>query len=301
MNSIAPLREVWTPSNDEERGLVQEELERILADPRFGTSRRYPALLRYVVEKTLIGDTEHLKERTLGIEVFHRPTDYDTNEDPVVRVTAGEVRKRIAQFYRERQKRGPLEIALPLGGYVPQFLWIALFEEVVPLVSGAPPIVSGPGTRNHDADIPADPFSDNPHNIGRSTVQPQTSTAPRHSLLIGIAIGVAIMLLFSLASSLIHRSKASTPLMEVWNPLLNNQDMVLISVGRPHTDGQEVRLSPETTIGEHFLLPEFRISLSAVQAASQITGFLQTQKKHFRIQDAYSNTLQDLHPPDFAS
>ena len=46
-----------------------------------------------------------MKERTLGVEVFGRPPDYDTNADPVVRVTAAEIRKKIAQFYHERQPR----------------------------------------------------------------------------------------------------------------------------------------------------------------------------------------------------
>ena len=55
-----------------------------------------PGLLRYVVEQTLSGNEENLKERTLGVEVFRRSPDYDTNLDPVVRLSAGEVRKRLA-------------------------------------------------------------------------------------------------------------------------------------------------------------------------------------------------------------
>jgi len=52
------------------------------------------------VEQTLAGNEDNLKERTLGVEVFHRTPDYDTNLDPVVRLCAGEVRKRIAQYYQ---------------------------------------------------------------------------------------------------------------------------------------------------------------------------------------------------------
>ena len=62
------------------------QLERLLSDPLFRNSKRYPDLLRYVVEQTLQGQADTLKERTLGMAVFHRKPDYDSNADPVVRV-----------------------------------------------------------------------------------------------------------------------------------------------------------------------------------------------------------------------
>ena len=112
---LISVRKTWTPISPDDRLEVKEELERILASPPFRNSRRYPALLRYVVEKTLSGEIVDLKERTLGIEVFHRTADYDTNADPVVRFSAGEIRRRIAQFYQEQDGHGPIEIALPIG------------------------------------------------------------------------------------------------------------------------------------------------------------------------------------------
>jgi hypothetical protein len=102
-----------------ERGLINEQLQRLLASHAFRNSQRYPGLLRYVVEQTLAGNAEQLKERTLGVAVFHRRPDYDTNADPVVRVTAGEVRKRLAQYYQ--QHPGEYRIELASGSYVPQF------------------------------------------------------------------------------------------------------------------------------------------------------------------------------------
>src|SRR5579871_6511623 len=87
--------------SEAERQAVQEQLERMLAHPLFKHSKRYPAFLRYVVEHTLEGQTDQVKERVLGVEVFGRDVHYDTNQDPVVRMTAGEIRKRIAQYYHE--------------------------------------------------------------------------------------------------------------------------------------------------------------------------------------------------------
>ncbi|MDE3198983.1 MAG: hypothetical protein KGN84_21720 [Acidobacteriota bacterium] len=103
------------------RAEVVEQLERILASPLFRNSKRYPSLLRYVVEQTLDGHASDLKERTLGIEVFGRSPDYDTNLDPVVRISAAEIRKRIAQYYQEPGHEPELRINLPLGSYVPEF------------------------------------------------------------------------------------------------------------------------------------------------------------------------------------
>jgi hypothetical protein len=96
-------------------------LERLLANPLFKHSRRYPSMLRYVVEHALAGQSAPLKERTLGVEVFGRDPNYDTNLDPVVRTTAGEIRKRIAQYYHEPGHEGEVRIDLPAGSYLPEF------------------------------------------------------------------------------------------------------------------------------------------------------------------------------------
>ncbi len=73
------------------------------------------------MEHTLAGRSAELKERLLGIEVFRRAPDYDTNTDPVVRVTAAEVRKRIAQYYQEPGHAHEIRIDVPTGSYVPHF------------------------------------------------------------------------------------------------------------------------------------------------------------------------------------
>jgi hypothetical protein len=100
---------------------IREQLERLLAHPLFANSKRYPALLAYTVEQTLLGNAAELKERSIAVEVFGRPPTYDANADPVVRITAGEVRKRLTQYYYELTHRGELVIELPIGSYVPAF------------------------------------------------------------------------------------------------------------------------------------------------------------------------------------
>jgi hypothetical protein len=90
-------------------------MERLLTNSHFSHSRRFPSFLRYVVDQTLSGREETLKERTLGVEIFSRRADYDTASDPIVRVTAAEIRKRIAQYYQDPGHEQELRISLPAG------------------------------------------------------------------------------------------------------------------------------------------------------------------------------------------
>src|SRR5271165_5249311 len=85
MNRASASPNAWHPQTKEEREAILRELKKVLASPQFSSSKRYPALLQYIVEKTLDGKSDHLKERTLGVEVFDRQPAYDTNADTVVR------------------------------------------------------------------------------------------------------------------------------------------------------------------------------------------------------------------------
>ena len=75
---------------------VQDQLQRILTSTQFKNSKRCSDFLRQVVEGAAEGRLDLLKERSLGVSVFDRAPDYDTNQDPIVRNTAGQVRKRLA-------------------------------------------------------------------------------------------------------------------------------------------------------------------------------------------------------------
>ena len=109
MNRANASRNAWHPQTKEERDAVLRELKKVVASPQFSSSKRYPALLQYVVEHALDGKSDLLKERTLGVEVFDRPPTYDTNTDTVVRFTAGEVRKRLMLYYHEQGRASQTE------------------------------------------------------------------------------------------------------------------------------------------------------------------------------------------------
>src|ERR1700761_6769845 len=115
--------------------LIREHLDVVLASDEFSSSRRASELLQHLVERALAGDSASLKERLLGVEIFHRRSDYNTSTDAIVRVTANDVRRRLAQFY-SRHPDQPLRISLPLGSYVPDFIAAPVREPESALAGG---------------------------------------------------------------------------------------------------------------------------------------------------------------------
>ena len=103
---------------------VQRELEAVLESSEFRGSHRGRLLLRYLVENALKGGSERLKERTIGVELFHREASYDTGQDAIVRVAANDVRKRLAAHYQNSDpaaSKSKIRISLAPGSYVPDF------------------------------------------------------------------------------------------------------------------------------------------------------------------------------------
>jgi adenylate cyclase len=119
---------------------VRAELDRILASKSFSSATRLTRLLRYVVQKTLAGETDQLKEYSVGMEVFDRDEKYDPRLDSIVRVEAGRLRSRLDEYYNGDGAASTIRISLPRGGYS------ALFErrtDPAPVIAPAPP----PATR----------------------------------------------------------------------------------------------------------------------------------------------------------
>jgi hypothetical protein len=98
---------------------LREHLRDLFESPAFKGSRRSQQFLQHIIEKTLAGHRDELKERNLGVALFGRDPSYDTGEDAVVRVTASDVRKRLQQYYS--QTNGPIRVDLHAGSYTPEF------------------------------------------------------------------------------------------------------------------------------------------------------------------------------------
>ena len=116
----APMPQVLDQSRTEQ---VRDHLKEVLQSHEFASSKRAQEFLTLLVERALAGEFDLLRERMIGAELFQRPVGYDTANDPVVRVKATEVRKKLALYYLERTSKSDVRIDLPSGTYVPQFLF----------------------------------------------------------------------------------------------------------------------------------------------------------------------------------
>ena len=99
---------------------VRAELDRILASDIFTRSERLSAYLKFIVERTLAGEGDTLKEQVLAIELYGKTADFNTAADPIVRVDARRLRDRLREYYASAPP-GDLVISVPKGSYTPAF------------------------------------------------------------------------------------------------------------------------------------------------------------------------------------
>jgi hypothetical protein len=256
----------WMPTTAEEREVVLQELEAILSSYHFRGSKRYPALLQYVVDAALENRISDLKERTLGVEVFGRDPGYDTSADPVVRVSAGEVRKRIAQYYHENGNASRVQIDLPLGSYAPEFL------------------LRSPEAANAGA---------YPERLASF----ESATPRRRVWIRPILFGLAGVLLLgaAIAGYLYHEAPSSgeAATLKLWNPLFKSPRDVLIVLGATHP-GDTQPPSQTTTFAEHLNNPYHHVSVWVALALTHATTVLEQHKKAYDVKESQETTLEDI-------
>jgi hypothetical protein len=253
----------WLPASAEERDLVLKELEAIASSYHFRGSKRYPAMLKYVVSAAIDGRTSDLKERTLGVEVFGRDPGYDTSADPVVRISAGEVRKRIAQYYHENDHSSRVQIEMPLGSYAPEFL------------------LRAPGPEGETAVEAA--VQDRAH----------AERLSRRPVLIALA---SLVLLGAAAAGYLYHQAADSSVAsakKLWDPLFQSPRPVLIVVGTSHPD-QMVPESDQTTFVDHMNIPYHHVSVSSAIALSRLGGALHQRGKDYEIKEVTETNLDDM-------
>lgn len=245
---------------------VRDQLERILASPVFRNSRRNSGLLRHVVDRALEGRTDELKERNIGIDVFCRAADYDTNTDHVVRSVAGEVRRRLAQYYMEPGHEAEPRIDLLAGSYVPQFRLAA-------------------------PSIPAEPME-------VRTVEPAAALAAVHRRYWVAAIGAGLLLAAGLLAAIF--AHPATPIDKFWGPLLSSSSPALICFGGGGQANSANQATTTLPISEFEHLPFRRMHTSDAIAMADIAGLLQAKGKSYRVVNRASSTsFRDLQSGPF--
>jgi Tol biopolymer transport system component len=117
---------------------ILAQLGKILGSGLFKNAARSRALLKFVVERAVNNQADHLKEYTLGAEALGRGDAFDPRTDPIVRAEASRLRSRLERYYAAEGRADPVVIVVPKGSYVPQFLNRSIEAEGV-TASGADP------------------------------------------------------------------------------------------------------------------------------------------------------------------
>ena len=253
----------WTPLEDREKEAVREQVGRIISSALFRNSKRFPVFLRYTVEHAL-EPRESLKERTIGHDVFGRDADYDTAQDPIVRITAAEVRKRLTQYYQSPDHAAEPIVAYQPGSYVPEF---------------ARPL------GNEPAGPAPDTLDDDPRPNARGTRRWRVPV-------LAAAAVVAATLVLALATM---RGGARTVVDRFWAPLVASASPVLLCIGDPFSAGDTragARSVTEATIEEFLQANSVRYTDSVTLAL--LTGELRARQKPFRIRRPAATELKDL-------
>jgi hypothetical protein len=109
-----------TPESD--FGAERAELEAVLASDVFSRSPTIAQMLKYICEQHFGGQGQDVKEYNIAVEAFGRPPDFDQSRDSIVRVEAHRLRKRLQEYYGGAGADHQIQIVVPAGSYIPQFV-----------------------------------------------------------------------------------------------------------------------------------------------------------------------------------
>jgi hypothetical protein len=288
---------------------VLRAVEEIVNSRLFRTSPQCQKLLRYVVVHTLEGKEEELKERVIGSEVFGRPQDYNTSDDPVVRTRAADVRKRLAVFYQEEGAKAAIRITMPSGSY--RVLLASLESSSGTEASAASVSVGGLQSGGPPEILAVNTLEASARSVSERGIERESQRRWRRSRWIALAAACALVLVI-VAGVLVswswwanhprYRSFAA-----FWAPLGGGSRPPIIYIGssavyrltgsyieryqaihpgfKPEQNGREftVPLSKGDVIDSSDLVPDERsfVTVGDVAAAVSITSMLAERKQPY--------------------
>ena len=113
------IEEISADINSKE--IINQQLQKIISDPIFAVSNILRRFLSFIVEETLAGHSNQLKEYTIGVKVLNKPTDFQPQKDAIVRIHAGRLRRALSHYYKKTGSEESIRISIPKGSYIPVF------------------------------------------------------------------------------------------------------------------------------------------------------------------------------------
>jgi tetratricopeptide (TPR) repeat protein len=188
-----------TPDRPDEQtaALIRAALDRILASDAFRGAPQLAAFLGFIVERSLAGRAAELKGYTIAVEAFGRPPDFDPQTDPIVRVEAGRLRKALVQYYVGEGAAEPLRIAIPVGGYVPSFVFDAEAPASAAVDPAAEAVVAAPSSRIAPGDQ-------------RAAAAARVESGRARLAIVGLVLIIVIMAVAVASTRIGHRREAGS-------------------------------------------------------------------------------------------
>jgi len=262
-----------TAFSQKQRETALKKLADILESEFFRGSQRCCHFLEYTVRYVLDGrPIDELKERTLGVEVFHKAGDYDTAQDNIVRVTANEVRKRLAQYYGNEHGARTLTIQIPSGAYAASLQWVD--EEPQSQIAVATAIEP----------VPADPGAESP----------RVSRDSRRAWLIAAAACLILLAALATYAALLH-IRSTDVVAGVWSPILDSPRPAFICISQPvayrPNSNMDSPLGPDDKMVE---MPDAFVGTGDAFALADIAKLLSTRGKDWQLIPGNSTPSQTL-------
>ncbi|MCL2658985.1 MAG: hypothetical protein FWD64_00510 [Acidobacteriaceae bacterium] len=301
--------------------LISNTLEEILDSAPFRSSRQCQDLFRYIVVHSMAHDDRSLKERIIGCEVFGRPLDYNTSDDPVVRIRIGDVRKRLALFYQTLPHTAQVKINVPSGSYRAVFQPLDTLEEQEFERSSA--LTEADASHLYDEAQKSDkdnmplltvlpsmrePRIDAEPSKSARLLPPKRSLLSRLLFLIGLLVVIALLM----AVLWRHWQQTSSPFNAFWSPITSAPKTPIIYVptnavyflneektSPPPADSWN--LLPQVLPGKKIEVNDFLpnetgyVSKGDAAALSSIVSMLTNFKKPFDIRFSNDIAVSDLH------
>lgn len=269
---------------------IRSQLERILLSPWFRNSKRHPRFLRFVIDKALSGTAQDIKERIVGVEVFDREIHYDVSSDPIVRVAAGEIRKRLAQYYIQPGHEQELRIELSPGSYIPTFHRPHETEAA-----------ATDGTQNSALGGPASPplrvdslpsLESGPHAL--DSLISAANTGKRNRIFAVCAFAVIVLVLIAAGASVwLPGHRRSSDLDMFWRPLLSSSSGTILCIG----DLDYLIKNQSPTLPEdvnRIFAARDHVAAKDTLALARLAGFMGKSNRYGSVLLADNATLTDL-------
>ena len=187
---------------------IREQIDRILDSETLRSADGLRRLLSFLADKAIAGEADELKEYSIGVDAFGKPSTYDPRQDSTVRIQAGRLRQKLSEYYQSEGKDDRLIVELPKGHY--RLNWQPRPSPVA-LMPGPVPVPAVPARQRRRWGVAAVAF-----------------------VLLVVWAGLATFELWKERRSTAAFDATWSPeLAELWQPILSSDRPVLIALGMP--------------------------------------------------------------------